>query len=422
MQKIKYFFITSFFLVAFNPYYINTYLIEQFQTGGIVRVTFGIVSLALFGLFALYEIFNQNKFDYLYKRNFVSISMLSLLIINSLVLISSIDTKNYLIAGTDFFPIFIMTLSYFIFLIILSYDNNFKLLYYSLIFWALIIVLFDSAHYIISFLLNYPYARMHVVDNSSFNRLPDLSYAVLMSLVVPFVLSKKTIYSVLIILLLFLSFFISIISLWKTLMLSGIIMFLFGIFLLKRKIKDLNRIAILIIITLSATALYTLIYTIDIESFSNVFEERILIATDSSEVKSRTYSTRIEDWLDTLNIFKENFLLGAGFGDYQLSQINNQNFYLADTSNYFARLLGYFGIFGLIYPLMLVYLFCKSVNLLKYLDEEDIKKKVIYSIIISTAAIMPILIAFPSLVYFPISLILGLNFAYLSNISLRLES
>ena len=71
---------------------------------------------------------------------------------------------------------------------------------------------------------------------------------------------------------------------------------------------------------------------------------------------------------------------------------------------------------------MLVYLFCKSVNLLKYLDEEDIKKKVIYSIIISTAAIMPILIAFPSLVYFPISLILGLNFAYLSNISLRLES
>ena len=135
---------------------------------------------------------------------------------------------------------------------------------------------------------------MHVVDNSSFNRLPDLSYAVIMSLVVPFILSKKTIYSVFIILLLFLSFFISIISLWKTLMLSGIIMFLFGIFLLKRKIKDLNRIAILIIITLSATALLTLIYTIDIESFSNVFEERILIATDSSEVKSRTYSTRLK--------------------------------------------------------------------------------------------------------------------------------
>ena len=77
------------------------------------------------------------------------------------------------------------------------------------------------------------------------------------------------------------------------------------------------------------------------------------------QLKVEHISTRIEDWLDTLNIFKENFLLGAGFGDYQLSQINNQNFYLADTSNYFARLLGYFGIFGLIYPLMLVYLFAK---------------------------------------------------------------
>lgn len=422
MQKIKFCFLFSFFLIAFNPYYINTYLIGQFQTGGLVRVTFGIVSLALFGLFALYEMFNKNKFDYLYKRNFISISMLSLLIINCLVLISSINTKNYLIAGTDFFPIFILTLSYFVFLIILSYENNFKLLYYSLIFWALIIVLFDSAHYIISFLLNYSYARMHVVDDYSFNRLPDLSYAVLMSLIVPFVLSKKIINLILVIQLIILSSFISIISLWKTLMLSGIIMLLFGILLFTKKIKDLNWKIIVIIVTLSATTLLTLINTIDRENFSNVFEERILVAADISEVQSRTYSTRIEDWLDTINIFKENFILGAGFGDFQLSQTNSQNFYLADTSNYFARLLGYFGIFGLIYPLMLCYLFFKSINLLKYLDEEDIKKKVIYSIIISSAAIIPILIAFPSLVYFPISLILGLNFAYLSNISLRLES
>ncbi len=422
MQKIKYFFFTSFFLIAFNPYYINTYLIEQFQTGGLVRVIFGIASLAMFGLFALHEKFNQNKFDYVNKINFVSISMLSLLIINSLVLISSINSRNYLIVGTDFFPIFIFTSAYFVFLIILSYEKNFKLLYYSLILWALIIVLFDSTHYIISFLYNYPYARMHVVDNYSFNRLPDLSYAVLMSLVIPFILSKKIVYSYSLILLFFLSFFISIISLWKTLMLSGIIMFLFGIFLLRKKLKELSIKINLFIFASSAVVVTSLFLSLDIVNFSNVFEERILLSVDSSEVKSRTYSTRITDWLDTLNIFKENFILGAGFGNIHLSQTNSENFYLADTSNYFARLLGYFGVFGLIYPLMLIYLFCKSIVLLKFIDEEDIKKKVVYSIIISSAAIIPILIAFPSLVYFPISLILGLNFAYLSNISLRLES
>ena len=71
---------------------------------------------------------------------------------------------------------------------------------------------------------------------------------------------------------------------------------------------------------------------------------------------------------------------------------------------------------------MSIYLFFKSIYLLKYAGKEDLTYKVIYSIIISSAAMIPIFIAFPSLVYFPISLILGLNFAFLSNISLRLES
>ena len=205
-------------------------------------------------------------------------------------------------------------------------------------------------------------------------------------------------------------------------MLSGMIMFLFGIIFVKNKLKKLNRFISLLIITSLAIALTGIILSFDIINFANIFEERIILAADSSEVKNRTYSTRIIDWLDTINIFKENFIMGSGFGDVHLSKLTGDNFYLADTSNYFARLLGYFGIFGLIYPIMIIYLFFKSMYLLKYAGKEDLAYKVIYSIIISSAAMIPIFIAFPSLVYFPISLILGLNFAFLSNISLRLES
>ena len=147
-----------FLLVSYNPIYIYTCLISQFQTGGLIRTAMAITSILLFFLTYLNQI-KLNKKIYLIDIEFIPISMFILMAVNFLTLFISINISNLEIVGTDFFPIFMLTASFITFtLIIQMKKNNFYLLYYSIIIWALIIVYFDIIHIIMSQLLNYDYA------------------------------------------------------------------------------------------------------------------------------------------------------------------------------------------------------------------------------------------------------------------------
>jgi hypothetical protein len=373
-----------------------------------------ITSILLFFLMYLNQI-KINKKIYLIDIEFIPVSMFILMAVNFLTLFISINIRNLEIVGTDFFPIFMLTASFIIFtLIIQMKKNNFYLLYYSIVIWALIIVYFDIIHIIVSQILNYDYARMHSIGDYKINRLPDLFFPILVGFISPLINTENKILKFIMLFTIIISFIIGFTSIWKTLMLSSILgLFLIIILEFKLIFRILKRYKYyLIAITGLLIFIISIFFQENLVTFWKIFELRIIISLDLNESASRTFTTRVTDWKDTITLVRENFPLGDGFGQKVLGRTNNEIFYLADTSNYFLRILGYFGPIGIIYPILLIHIILMSlVNSIQTNKKED--KKIMYSILISSICTIPILIAFPSLVYFPVSMLLGINSAFL---------
>ena len=381
----------------------------------------GITSILLFFLLYLDQII-RNKKIYLIDIEFITISMLILMAVNFITLFTSINVQNLEIIGTDFFPIFMLTASFITFTLLIQIkENNFYLLYYSIIVWSLIIIYFDSIHLIISQFINYNYARMHSIGDFKINRLPDLFYPVLIGFLSPLINTDNKFLKIVILFTIIIGFMIGIISLWKTLMLSSILGLLLILIL---EIKSLYKVfkvvfkeykyylIILISILILILVQYYQVYRETINTFWVIFEQRIITSLNFNESASRTFTTRITDWIDTTTLFISNFPLGDGFGQKVLGRTNNEVFYLADTSNYFLRILGYYGLIGIIYPILLVHvIFISLINSIKTQKKQD--KRIMNSIFISSICTLPILISFLSLVYFPVSMLLGFNSAFL---------
>ena len=321
--------------------------------------------------------------------------------VNFITLFTSINVQDLEIIGTDFFPIFMLTASFIVFTLLIQIkEDNFYLLYYSIIVWSLIIIYFDSIHLIISQFVNYNYARMHSIGDFEINRLPDLFYPVMVGFLSPLINTDNKFLKIAILFTIIIGFMIGITSLWKTLMLSSILALLLILIL---EIKSLYKVFLV---------QYYQEYRESLNTFWVIFEQRIITALNFNEGASRTFTTRLTDWIDTTTLFISNFPLGDGFGQKVLGRTNNEVFYLADTSNYFLRILGYYGLIGIIYPILLVHLiFISLTNSIKAQKKQD--KRIMNSICISSICTLPILIAFPSLVYFPVSMLLGFNSAFL---------
>lgn len=175
-----------------------------------------------------------------------------------------------------------------------------------------------------------------------------------------------------------------------------------------------------LLITFIIISIYSIVSLYIFKTGHNIFilfYERMISAFDPS--KSSTLMNRYDDWRNLIMIILNYPIFGAGFGGYYiavkniaLNNVHHEYFYIADSSNYLLRLMAHFGPFQIIFILVIIIMHYKTIinKRLKYIFRTNMYYHhfMCELLIYISVPLFFTLIAFPSVVHYPLLAIYGL--------------
>jgi O-antigen ligase len=397
--------ITSLLTLAYSPYYIYNYLITKFMDGGDIRAMLGLSSACLFFVYIFLRAYGKKikypKNTYLFILSFLYLLFVALFSIYLDRDIYYIVYELYpLVEGFLFFMI-----GYYLVAIGLKKEMIASLLFFCVVnsFFDLFITLYYYMH-------NLNFAYTVDVGGILVNRIPDSMLPIYLA--VGLVMLKYYNYGPLKIvtrLLVIVSLILLLISFWRTLMISGFVVLLVYIFKHRNHLTIKKSILYIFSILLALLIVSRIVETNMDISIESAISERVSSAFD--ENKSQSLGNRIEDNKVVLLQILKNPIVGHGFGSLY-GDLSGSQYYLADTSNFLLRIPAHFGLLVTSIIFSGFYFFYRNIRRFsRYIVLKDDAETVFSLALLQSLnyvflAVVIILIAFPSVLHYPLLAIL----------------
>jgi|APSaa5957512535_1039671.scaffolds.fasta_scaffold04699_3 hypothetical protein len=396
-------------VLAYSPYYIYNYLMVKFLDGGNIRALFGLASACSFFILIFFHTYRKkitfSKNVYLFIFVFLYLWLVALL--------SAFLGRDFFYIAYELYPMLEGLLFFMIgyYLVAIGFKKEMMA---SLLLFCAVNVFFDLFITLYYYAFNFNFAYVVDVGGILVNRIPDSMLPVYLA--ISLVMSKYYNYGQLKYiahLLVVVTLILLLISFWRTLMISGFIVLLFYIYKHKKYFLTKKSILYLFLLTLSILPVSIIVEGSTGMSIELLSSERMSSAFD--ENKSRSIGSRILDSKVVLLQILQSPIIGNGFGGLY-SDLSGSHYYLSSTSNYLLRLIAHFGLLVSSIMFFGVYYFFR--NMQKFSRHLTLKNNIegasslallqlLNYVSLSTGII---LIAFPSVLHYPLLLILFMLF------------